>query len=386
MLDLFRLSEVFYLFALLLFVVETAKLMAVWMTRKYPDPHSPHASPFISVIIPVRNEEARIARCLSAITGQTYPPDRFEIIVADDHSDDQSRNIIESFRDTHHTLRVIASDPLPDGWDGKSFANHQAAKQASGEFLVFMDADVFAKPNLLGQLVNHTVKHRLDVVSIIPFRLLRAPFEKILLTPIFIPIAIAFREKKVKLSGELILFRRSTYEAIGGHAAIKSTVSDDLDFAALLEKTSFRTDILFAEHLAGTHMYSDFQAFFEGISKFYQRILSENEWLAAWRSTKYFLFALLSIAAICQYYYGHGPQILPQWTLLLLPTLLLLVFTSFSFYVKINPHYALLMPLGWLFQPVLFFRSLLGKHRHYHLWRGRRVHHNTQQVSDELRE
>jgi chlorobactene glucosyltransferase len=381
MIDHFRFSEVIYLVVILLFLIEIIRLVIFWLSRKFPDTNAPDATPFVSVIIPVRNEEARIRQCLDGITGQSYPQDRYEIIVMDDDSSDHSRDIILSYKNFHPNLKLLRSGAIPDGWGGKSFANHRASKMATGEYLIFMDADVFTEADLLQRVMNHVVKHELDVMSIIPFRILRSFAEKVFLTPLFITIAVAFRDKKVKLSGEYILFRRGAYESIGGHAAIKSTVSDDLDFAAILEKTSFRCDILFAEKWASTRMYLDFSSIYEGISKLYQRMLSENEWLATWRSFKYFLIAIFSVAAPFQYHFGMHPLMFPQWILLLLPTLVLLVFTAFSFYVRINPLYALLMPLGWLFQPVIFYRSLRGKYKRYHVWRGRRVYHNTQQVS-----
>lgn len=382
MINHFRFSEVIYLVVILLFLIEIIRLVIFCLSRKYPDVNAPDAAPFVSVIIPVRNEEARIRQCLVGITGQSYPHDRYEIIVMDDDSSDHSRDIILSYKNLHSNLKLLRSGPIPDGWGGKSFANHRASKMATGEYLIFMDADVFTETDLLQRVMNHVVKQELDVMSVIPFRILRSFAEKVFLTPLFITIALAFRDKKVKLSGEFILFRRSTYESIGGHAAIKSTVSDDLDFAAILEKTSYKCDILFAEKWASTRMYLDFSSIYEGIAKLYQRMLSENEWLAAWRCLKYFLFGLVSVIALYQFYEGGAHLLLlPEWTLLLLPTLVLLVFTAFSFYVRINPLYALLMPLGWMFQPVIFYRSLRGKYKRYHVWRGRRVYHNTQPVS-----
>src|SRR5262249_48027456 len=158
-----------------------------------------------------------------------------EIIVIDDHSEDGTKEIIDSFIAQSSNFTSMSADVIPEGWGGKSYANHLAATGAKGEYFIFMDADVYAKPDMLGQVISHVVHHDLDVASIVPRRTLYSWPEKILLAPIFLNIAVAFEERKVKLSGEFILFRKEVYQSIGGHTAVKSTVSDDLDFGILLE-------------------------------------------------------------------------------------------------------------------------------------------------------
>jgi glycosyltransferase involved in cell wall biosynthesis len=297
----------FYNIVLLLLVNEAIKLAFIYARRKKVEEGIPDKYPLLSVIIPARNEENCIGDCLKGITEQTYPQDRYEVMVVDDHSEDRTGEIISEFSKHVPNLSVFTSGPIPDEWSGKSHANHLASTHARGEYLLFMDADVIAKTAMLQRVMFTMLKNKLDVISIVPHRTLISFLEKILLAPLFPIIANTFEERKVKLSGELILFHRRVYDGIGGHTAVKSTVSDDLDFAALLEKTNFKTAFLYAEPLASTRMYDGFASMFEGISKMFQRLLSENEWRAAWISIKYFLFAATSVASLFLFFANFHP-------------------------------------------------------------------------------
>jgi len=366
----------FYIIVLLLLVNEAIKLAFIYARRKKVEEGIPDKYPLLSVIIPARNEENCIGDCLKGITEQTYPQDRYEVMVVDDHSEDRTGEIISEFSKHVPNLSVFTSGPIPDEWSGKSHANHLASTHARGEYLLFMDADVIAKTAMLQRVMFTMLKNKLDVISIVPHRTLISFLEKILLAPLFPIIANTFEERKVKLSGELILFHRRVYDGIGGHTAVKSTVSDDLDFAALLEKTNFKTAFLYAEPLASTRMYDGFASMFEGISKMFQRLLSENEWRAAWISIKYFLFAATSVASLFLFFANFHPGLFAPAFLLALPLLMFGVLAGETFYVRILFLYALLMPLSWLFQPVMLIRSMIGKYKRYHVWRGRKVFSN----------
>src|SRR5262249_17655934 len=149
---------------------------------------------------------------------------------------------------------------------------------------------------------------------------------KIFLPPLFMMIGVFFNQRKVKLSGEFILFKREVYDSISGHEAIRSTVSDDLDFAALLERANFKTDFPYAEDFASTRMYSLFSTIYEGISKMFQRLLSENIFVAAWRCKKYFLLAALALISVFLFLENYHPNFFPKDLLLLLPAMIILTF------------------------------------------------------------
>ncbi len=101
---------------------------------------TPEPTPEVSVIVPARNEEASLADCLRTLVGQAGPS--YEVIVVDDDSTDGTRAIAESF-----PVRIIAADPLPEGWSGKCNAAWSGAKLAKGQWLLFTDADTKHAPN-----------------------------------------------------------------------------------------------------------------------------------------------------------------------------------------------------------------------------------------------
>src|SRR5690606_33681105 len=115
----------------------------VW--REYSEPRlaaDPRLSegPLVSVLIPARHEAERIGACLAGLARQRYP--HFEVIVVDDHSTDATAEVVRSFAGQLAALRIIEGAPLPNDWLGKPWACWQAAQQANGEWLLFLDADV----------------------------------------------------------------------------------------------------------------------------------------------------------------------------------------------------------------------------------------------------
>src|SRR5689334_747802 len=102
-------------------------------------PQRPERTPFVSILVPARDEERIIGETVRAFLAQDYPA--FEVIVVDDRSSDDTPRILASFNDPR--LVVIRGEETPEGWLGKPWALHQAAARARGELLMFVDADVF---------------------------------------------------------------------------------------------------------------------------------------------------------------------------------------------------------------------------------------------------
>ena len=140
-----------WLFAvvLLLLFVEIIKLVRVFNNRPAIIHEQLNVPPFISLIIPVRNEAKRIVSCLESLSRQDYPTVLFEVIVVNDHSEDETREIVESFTSHNPGFRLLDSPVLPGEWSGKSHACHVGSIEARGDYLCFIDADVTATEALL---------------------------------------------------------------------------------------------------------------------------------------------------------------------------------------------------------------------------------------------
>ncbi|EFM12556.1 glycosyl transferase family 2 [Paenibacillus curdlanolyticus YK9] len=183
------------------------------------------ASRKISVIIPARNEERNLPFLLESLLTQRVPP--YEIIVVDDGSEDQTRAIAQRYG-----VKAVENSALPEGWTGKSWAVWNGYLQASGDVLVFLDADIRLQPQAMASLL-HARERSKGVISVVPFHHTERVYERLALIMnmlgIFAFTSVFERHNPSKgLYGSCIVALREDYERINGHASVKSEVLDDL--------------------------------------------------------------------------------------------------------------------------------------------------------------
>jgi chlorobactene glucosyltransferase len=130
-------------------VVFLLNLLLNLKSLRKPDRDSPLPvpAPFVSVLIPARDEEANIEACLNSLRKQDYPS--FEVLVLDDNSSDGTEGIVNRLAANDERIRLFRGKSLPEGWAGKPFACHQLAAEAKGEWLLFVDADTTHEPEML---------------------------------------------------------------------------------------------------------------------------------------------------------------------------------------------------------------------------------------------
>ncbi|MBK8680935.1 MAG: glycosyltransferase [Bacteroidetes bacterium] len=365
---------VILIIASVLFIYEIYALIQSLLLRKKLPVESLDNYSLISVIIPARNEGKKITACLESICNVDYPPDKLEIIVVNDQSTDNTESIIQTFANKFKNLKLITITELPSDWSGKSNACHTASESVSGEYLCFIDADVIVKKQLFKQAVAYSINHDMGVLSLIPHMLAKSFIEKILLLPVFVMTATALRNSNTTLNGQFILFKTSVYKSIGGHTLVKNTVAEDLEFAIYLSDKKYAVAFLFAEHLFDCRMYDSYNSLSKGISKMLLRLLRGNVFKALFLSSRYLIIMLGFISAIVLFFLQGITTI--SLLFLLLPVSVITLCIGLSIYFKITPFWGLLMPIGWIYQPVFFYKSILGKYRHYYEWRGRRVYDN----------
>ncbi|HEX79126.1 MAG TPA: glycosyltransferase, partial [Dehalococcoidia bacterium] len=199
------------------------------------DSKVPQPAPFISVLVPTRNEEANIAACLESLQKQDYP--NFEILVLDDNSSDDTASIVMRIASGDSRIRLTSSKPLPKEWAGKPFACYQLAKEASGDWFLFVDADTTHAPHMLRSVLAIAMEQKISLLSGFPRQLSNSLPQKIV-TPVWyfiimswMPIWLLQRFRKPKMSmsiGQFLLFPRNEYWRIGGHKAVKSRVLEDI--------------------------------------------------------------------------------------------------------------------------------------------------------------
>lgn len=188
-----------------------------------------------SVIIPARNEEHNLPRLLESLRQSSVAP--LEVIVVDDFSQDATAAVAAAGGAT-----VLAARPLPAGWTGKTWACFQGAEIATGDVLVFLDADTWFVPEGFGRLLSAYTAQRSDsfAVSLLPFHDLRAPYEELSL---FFNLLMAFGAGGFgllgggRLFGQSLVISRTLYDKCGGHAAVRRQILENVALAKRIQET-----------------------------------------------------------------------------------------------------------------------------------------------------
>jgi chlorobactene glucosyltransferase len=192
-------------------------------------------TPRVSVLVPARNEERNVEACVTSLLNQDYPD--FEVIVLDDHSSDSTLSILASLAGKNKQLQIIEGRPLPNGWLGKHWACHQLDRAATGELILFVDADTHSTPDMLRDSVSAMLAEGADLVTAFPREEVVTWSERLLVPVIgfgiftFIPIRLVQKLHLATLSvtiGQFMLFRRTAYDAVGGYEAVQSEIVDDM--------------------------------------------------------------------------------------------------------------------------------------------------------------
>ncbi|WP_052891269.1 glycosyltransferase [Thermogemmatispora carboxidivorans] len=236
----------------------------------------PEPPPHVSIILPVRNEEAHIDDCLASLLAQDYPD--FEVVVIDDGSTDATPARLAAWQQRDSRLRVHRIEELPAGWAGKAHALHTGVLLTQGEWLLFTDADTRHASQTLRRAVAHAIAHRLDLLTLFTdtrlpgaaARLLTA-IGATLLAMLATPgeMRDPHQPTRVLAVGQYLLVRRSAYQACGGYSApeLRSTFSDDITLAWYLKRRGCREDIVAERGLVFNDQWTTWKSAWEGMRK-----------------------------------------------------------------------------------------------------------------------
>jgi len=360
--------------------------------RLPPAPTDPWTEvPLVSVIVPARNEEVNLPPLLDSLAETEYP--HFEVLVVDDGSEDRTREVVLGARPGNaERIQLIPGSPLPEGWFGKPWACHQGAGEARGEILLFTDADTVHDPLLLSRAVAGLVREDADVVTVIGHQVMGSFWERLLQPQFFAALAFRFpragtppkptRWRHAIANGQYLLFRRESYETLGGHQAVRGEVVDDMRLAQLLVAGGWRL-LVREEPGLKTRMYRSLGGLVEGWSK--NITIGALQASGGWIRPVILPLALLVGAVL-----WILPPVVLCWSLLWeVPSPAfefglvtwasgVLFWGTLTGVMRDNPLYGFLYPLGSLMAGYIFLLSWVrgGRVR----WRGR-----TYAVSPELR-
>lgn len=346
--------------------------------------------PFIAVIVPARNEARNIRRCVEALLAQTYP--NYGVYVVDDRSTDGTGAILAELAARDPRLTVIQAQPLPAGWAGKPHALVQGVKAAGtraagarAAWYCFVDADTFAQPELLAASFGAAQVHGAALFSLFTRQALGTFWEKTVMPLVFSALAVGFPPRQVNdparpeaiANGQFILIERGAYEAVGGHAALYNSITEDKDLAERVKRGGHRLVLADGRALVETRMYTSLAEMWEGWTK--------NIYLGLQGRMGLLLFGALVALT--------GALALPAWLLagalwlaqggglpaavvlaeaLLAWLVLTLVRARVSVLFEIAPWYALTLPLGALiFAAMMATSALRGLSGRGVRWKGR---------------
>ena len=232
--------------------------------------------PTLSIVVPARNEAENVERCVASLLAQCYPD--FEVIVVDDESTDATRPILDGIARAEPRLRVIAGAPLPSGWVGKPWALAQGARAARGAWLLFTDADTVHEANAAASAMACALGGEYGVVSLLTDQETVGIAERVVLPSILLIIFLGVcalddvndpnKSGIAIFNGQYILASRVAYDGIGGHAAVREEIAEDLELARLFKRDGrFKTFVAGSSGLVRTRMYRTFGEIWFGFVK-----------------------------------------------------------------------------------------------------------------------
>jgi len=232
--------------------------------------------PFVSVLVPARNEEKRIVPLLEGLARQDYPT--FEVRVLDDQSTDGTLNLLKRHAQSNKRLKILRGKPLPSGWRGKPWACHQLAKGAKGEWLLFLDADTWHTPDMLKRSIQAAEERQVDFLSLLTRQVTGTWLESLVIPVMIFNFLVAFPMKWATkpgsplarwmgFSGQFILGKRKSYLAVGGHEVVKNEIVEDLKLGSLAAQAGYRTVMVDGSDIAMARMYTRAGEVWEGFTK-----------------------------------------------------------------------------------------------------------------------
>jgi chlorobactene glucosyltransferase len=334
--------------------------------------------PLVSIVVPARNEARQIEGCVRTLLAQQYP--RFEVIVVDDRSQDDTARIVDRIARTDSRARLIQGEELPPGWVGKPWALTQGERAARADWLLFTDADTMHEPHALASAIAYAREHEIDALSLLTEQVMVGAAERLLLPGILWTIAFAIgpladvndmRRENALFNGQYLLVRRNAYEAVGRHATVAGEIAEDLELARRFKADGrFKTTLAGSSGLVRTRMYRSFGEIWEGFVKNFALGARGRPWLAAFGITFFACISPLAPIAAILALAAHA------WigALILIASMAIAIACATLGMRRVGFGYAAVfsLPVGIAVMLAIFATSLARHARGGVTWRGRK--------------
>ncbi len=349
------------------------------------DKYTISKNPKVSVILPARNEEKYIAKCLESLLGQDYP--NFEIIAVNDSSNDKTGDIIYEYAKKNSCIVTVNAKPKPDGWTGKNWACYEGYLRATGDVFLFTDADTVHSPYTMSLALGHVLRDNLDAITAIPRLLCKDVWTKITLPMLsnflhsrFSPLRVNNPKTKTGyFFGSFYMITRRTYEMVGTHKIVKHELVEDGALGGKVKEQKFRMKMVRGERYIEAMWSRDFQTLWHGLHRLMISIHSQNKIAASMMTIAVFFLVfepfLLVPYSLVLYLQSDDfvSQIIFDINLGTVCIIILANAIQSKFGVFQNPFYALASPLSAAIISLSFIASILSAKKAGAVnWRDRR--------------
>jgi glycosyltransferase involved in cell wall biosynthesis len=329
------------------------------------------AGPPLSIVAAARNEAHGIETAITSLLGLDYP--RLEIIIVDDRSTDETGAILERLARRHPRLKTARISELPEGWLGKNHALYLGAAEASGELLLFTDADVVFEPSTLRRAVALMEEEELDHLSAIPDVKVPGLALNAFVAAFGVFFSLYARPWKARDPrsrhhvgiGAFNLIRATAYRAIGTHRAIAMRPDDDLKLGKLVKKHGLRQDVAYGRGLISVEWYASLGEMVDGLMKNAFAGVNYSLWAAAAAGAGLLVMHVWPFLAL---FITYGvTRVLNGVSVMLI----VLLFRISARYIGSRPGYVLAFPAAaLLFAYVIWRSAFLAVVRGSVTWRG----------------
>lgn len=242
----------------------------------------PHHSPRVSVILPARNEENFIQKCLDSLTAQDYP--NYEIITIDDSSEDSTGSIIAQYAKKNSKVIHVSAGAKPEGWMGKNWACMEGYKKVTGELLLFTDADTKFEKNVISLAVSHLESFSLDALTAIPKMVCLDFWTRISLPVLSTFLHTRFSAMRVNdptkntgyFFGSFFIIRKKTYDAVGTHEGVKHEIIEDGALGKKVKESGHKMKMVRADHLIDAVWARDWSTLWNGLKRLMIPLFLQN--------------------------------------------------------------------------------------------------------------
>ena len=351
--------------------------------------NSSNQTPKVSIILPARNEEKFIGKCLESFVNQDYT--NYEIMAIDDSSDDKTWEIIEKCAKNNDKVIPIKAATKPDGWMGKNWACIEGFKRASGDLLLFTDADTTYSKKVLSLAVAHLLSEKLDVLTVIPRLLCLDGITKITLPMLSTFLHSRYSALNVNnpkkgigyFFGSFFIIKREIYEKIGTHEKVKHEIIEDGALGKITKESGFRLKMVRGEHLLDAVYSRSPKEMWNGLERLMVPLYHQNKSYAVgvffavlfilFIPVPFLIYSLIFVVGVCFECGGISFFPLLVSAIFSTSTIFIAAFMETRMGLNLNSGYGVLAPIGGLIVTCGFLSGILQANKSSAVsWRGRK--------------